>query len=198
MGVFQHFIDFKFIEDLAVLVENRKISIAASLHNPKNSFADRLDKWGIFMKLRIRILRVHGRSHLTIQLHVYLMSQAFGINYIAFHWKALAFCNRTILCQEKEMSGLFLRESHIPPWLFKAERQSLRWVVFKAFFSYLHVSSMPPCSKPLCSQMHFLKSVGFCTLRKGKMSFTYWFLLEVGGNPNYHTNIRDLTTSYMF
>ena len=44
MGIFQHFIDFKFIEDLAVLVENRKISIAASLHNPKNSFADRLDK----------------------------------------------------------------------------------------------------------------------------------------------------------
>ena len=37
------------------------------------------------MKLRIRILLVHGRSHLAIQLHVYLMSQAFGINYIAFH-----------------------------------------------------------------------------------------------------------------
>ena len=44
MGIFQHFIDFKFIEDLAVLVENRKISIAASLHNPKNSCADHLDK----------------------------------------------------------------------------------------------------------------------------------------------------------
>lgn len=176
MGIFQHFIDFKFIEDLAVLVENRKISIAASLHNPKNSCADHLDKWRIFMKLRIQILLVHGRSHLAIQLHVYLMSQAFGINYIAFHWKALAFCNRTILCQEKEMSGLFLRQSHIPPRLFKAERQPLRWVVFKAFFSYLHVSSMPTCSKALCSQMHFLKSVSFYTLRKGKMSLLLYIL----------------------
>ena len=72
MGMLQHFIDFKFIEDLAVLVENRKISIAVSLHNPKNSCADHLDKWGIFMKLRIQILLVHGRSHLAIQLHVTL------------------------------------------------------------------------------------------------------------------------------
>lgn len=148
MGILQHFIDFKIIEDWAVHLENRKISIATSLHNPKNSCADRLDKWGIFMKLRIQILLVQERSHLAIQLHVYLLSQAFGINYIAFHWKAL--CKKVALClpsatgqfyAKRRKCQVFFLESHIPPRLFKAERQPLRWIVFKAFFSYMHVSS---------------------------------------------------------